>query len=381
MKGTDRLRFGVFWLRVVLYLLVVAGVAVTVLPALNTSAWWIRVLDFPRLQFTVALAILLVLLLVLPGRFRWTSVAVSAAALICLVWQAVVLFPYSPIPSPRMQSAAECPSTNRLRVVAVNVQMTNENAERLFASLRLADPDLILLQETDEWWDERLRALSDRWPHAAQHITQNYFGMHIRSKYPLLDPQIHFLTSSRNPSIFTGVTLPSGDAIRFYGIHPRPPLAGQSSAERDGQLLGAALAIRDEAAPAVAAGDFNAVPWEDVEQRMERVAGLLAPRVGRGWVPTFKTNSLLVTWPLDHVLAGPRFTLGTIEALPNFGSDHYPIMAALCFTPGAATQQAAAPLEAGDIEAAQEALAAAQNRAGPSPEPAEGKQVPQRGPS
>ncbi len=381
MGGIDRLRSWVFWARFVLYLLVLAGLVVTVLPAIDTNTWWIRTLDFPRMQFLIALAVVLVLLAILPGRFRWTSITAAVAAFACLLWQAAVLYPYSGLRPPQMLATPTlCPPDSRLRVVAVNVQMTNENAERLFAILRQTDPDLILLQETDEWWDQHLRALAPSWPYAAQYVTQNYFGMHILSKYPLADPQVHFLTSSRNPAIFTGVQLPSGAMIRFYGVHPRPPLPGQSSAERDGQLLAAALAAGQDTAPTVMAGDFNSVPWEGVVQRTERIAGLLAPRVGRRWMPTFKTNSVVETWPLDHVLASPAFTLAGMAVLPAFGSDHYPIMAELCHTPATAAQQQARPARPGDVAAAREAIAAAQNRAANSPEPASGKQVPKPNP-
>lgn len=370
------------WLRYALYSAVVAAAAITLLPELDTNAWWVRLLDFPRVQVLVALLLVLVLLVALPGRRALGNLLASIITLGCAAWQAVVLFPYSPLTSPSMIAAAPtCPEARRLRIVAVNVQMTNENAERLFAILREADPDLILLQETDEWWDRRLRALRDEWPHAAQQVMQNYYGMHLLSRYPLRDPEVHFLTNSRNPSIFTGVELPSGDVVRFLGVHPRPPLVGQSSAERDGQLLAAALAARASEAPVVMAGDFNAVPWEAVMHRTERIGGLLAPRLGRGWLPTYRTGSVLVRWPLDHVLAGPRFTLAALGTLPEFGSDHYPILAEFCLAPEATAVQQARPPEPGDLEAAQAAVAAARDRAAPSPEPPAGSQVPRRDPA
>ncbi|PWS35044.1 endonuclease [Falsiroseomonas bella] len=381
MGGSGLARRANQWLRYALFAAALAGGVVTLLPEFQSNAWWIRLLDFPRVQILAVLLALLVLLLALPGRFAPGNLLAALVTLVSLAWQAVVLFPYSPLSSPRMIAAApSCPDERRLSVVAVNVQMTNENAERLFAILRRADPDLILLQETDAWWDVRLRALHDQWPHAAQQVTQNYFGMHILSRHPLRDPQVRHLTGSRNPSIFTGIALPSGDVVRFLGVHPRPPLPGQSSAERDGQLLAAALAARESKAPVVMAGDFNAVPWDEVMHRTERIGGLQAPRLGRGWLPTYRTGSTIMRWPLDHVLAGPRFTLAALETLPDFGSDHYPILAGFCLVPEAAATQQARPLRPGDLDAARAAVAAARNEAAPSPEPPEGNQVPERNP-
>ena len=41
------------------------------------------------------------------------------------------------------------------------------------------------------------------------------------------------------PSIHTNIRLPSGDIIRLYGIHPRPPIPTESkdSTERDAELV------------------------------------------------------------------------------------------------------------------------------------------------
>ncbi len=47
--------------------------------------------------------------------------------------------------------------------------------------------------------------------------------MHLFSRYKLVDPQINFFVAPDNPSIITGVQLPSGKEITFIGLHPRPP--------------------------------------------------------------------------------------------------------------------------------------------------------------
>ena len=113
---------------------------------------------------------------------------------------------------------------------------------------------------------------------------------------------------------------------------------------RDAHLLAAALDAREAEAPAILAGDFNAVPWERVSRRAMRIASLLDPRVGRGLYPTFSANSAVMSWPLDQVLYQERLVLLGFETLPSFGSDHRPIWAGLCLAPDAAgTQSAPAP--------------------------------------
>lgn len=365
------------WIRHGLHLLAFLGTLATFLPQMDTNVWWIQFLAFPRVQILCTLVVVLALLIALPGRSRRLSLLAAAVTVAGMAGQAAVLVPYSPIVPAQALAAERCAPEERLRLAAVNVQMTNEHADRLFRILDRVSPDLILLQETDPWWDQRLAALSDAYPYSEEFVTHNFFGIHLLSRYPLVGPEVHFLTSSHLPSIFTRVRLPSGQLVGFYGIHPRPPAFGQSSAERDGQILATALAIAGDEQPSVLAGDLNAPPWSEVIRLAARVAGLLDPRIGRGWAPTYDTHSALQTWPIDHVLFGDRFTVLAFEALPSFGSDHLPLMADLCFDPGAADRQRAPQPNPGDLDEARLAIRKAQNAAVRSPEPSRGEQIPQ----
>ena len=362
------------WVRGLVALLVVALVVVTFLPFLGTNTWWVRFLSFPRVEFLCALAALLLISIALPGRARWYGLLTSLAAAVALGFQSWTVVPYSAIAPVAAAAAPNCPAGNRLRVLEANLQMTNEHDHRLFDEIQAADPDIVLAEEVDQWWDGQLQQLHDRYPYAKHYVTQNYYGITLLSKFPLVSPQIRFLASSHDPAVFSGVTLPSGQTIRFYGIHPRPPTFGQSSAERDAVVSSAALAIADDDAPAILVGDMNATPWSPIVRLAARVGGLLDPRLGRGWYPTWKASSTIMRWPLDEVLFSPHFALIDFSVLPPFGSDHQPTLTTLCYAPGA-NQAAPQPAE-GDIAAARAAVATGQNKASNSPEPAPGKQQP-----
>jgi hypothetical protein len=59
------------------------------------------------------------------------------------------------------------------------------------------------------------------------------------------------------------------------------------------------------------------------------------------WVPA------PLRFPIDHVLFTPEFRLRAVEALPDIGSDHLPLLARLCHAPGdARTPDIAPPTEA-----------------------------------
>lgn len=346
--------------RWLLLLLALAGVVVTVLPSVNGDTWWIRFLDFPRLEFLIAMAIVGILLLLLPRRTWLSWVAVAALTVAC-AYDAFLLAPYSTITGPQEVAAHACPDGNRLRLLEVNVQMTNRNDQRLLDIVRQVDPDVAWFQETNERWEQELAPLSQAMPHGVAEAQPNYFGVHLFSKFPLSDPQVHYLTGSRDPSVFTGVRLPSGQSLKLYAIHPRPPQVGQSTAERNAQLLATALAARDDQEPHVVAGDMNSVPWEAVIHQAQRVGRFLDPRIGRGLYITWNADSRVLKWPLDQILPGPGFTVLSLQVLPAFGSDHRPYLAELCLDPAAAPRQPAPALQPGDIEAARASVRAGQS--------------------
>lgn len=333
--------------------------AASLLPFAETNAWWVRVLDFPRLQYALALLAVAVLYAVLGGPRRPVGWLTLGAMILAAGYNIYKLFPYmSPMPEMAVD-VDSCPPGSRLRVLIANVQMGNREAEALIDIVARNQPDLFLAMETDEWWDRRLSELAPVFPHRVQHVDEDYFGMHLLSKYPLGTPEVRFLASEDVPAIFTDVQLPDGAWIDFYGVHPRPPRAFQSSTYRDAQILAAALEARDSPRPAVVAGDLNAVPWERVLRRALRIGGLLDPRVGRGYYPTYDVEAPpVIRWPLDHVLHQDELALLGYRLPPAFGSDHLPVLAELCHIPALADRQAAPALEEGDLAKAERAIEA-----------------------
>lgn len=348
------------WIVLVLLLLIVVA---SLLPLVETDVWWIRFLDFPRVQFAVALIILLAVLLALRRLPRTLGIVAVAAGLLGLGYQVFKLHSYIGAVSSEIAVGLEfCPTDASLSLMVANVQKRNEQAEEFLKVVSAADPDVLLVLETDAWWEKHLQPLRATFSHFVQHIPEEHaaFGMHLFSQRELLAPEFRFLFDAYTPSIFTGLSLPDGAAVQLLGLHPRPPQAwSQPTTMRDAHLLTAALEARGSDIPTILAGDFNAVPWERVNRRAMRIGGLLDPRVGRGLYPTFRTGSVLVSWPIDQILFQEDLILTRFDTLPTFGSDHYPIIAELCHTPELSFGQVAPTLEPDDLEEAENTIAAA----------------------
>lgn len=240
----------------------------------------------------------------------------------------LLLAPYlaplaTPWPAPEIASGA-CPAERRLRVLTVNVPMTNKHDHRLMEIIWLVDPDIAWFQETDEWWESELAPLGTMMPQGAAQAQANYLGVHLFSRLPLEATEIRFLTGPRHLSALTTAALLTGEQAKVFAIHPWPPPIGQSTAERHAQLMAMALAASGDALPHVVTGDLNTVPWESALRRLQQLGGFGDPRVGRGLYMTWHAEHPLLRWPLDHVLPGPGWTLAALRVLPAFGSDHLP---------------------------------------------------------
>lgn len=333
---------------------------VSLVPLIETNLWLVRVLDFPRLHYLVGLLVTGVLYLVVARPRRpWrhpVDLAVAALVLAALGYNAWKLGPYMGRGTPMATTVASCPEASRVRVLIANVQLGNHQAEPLLDIVREVDPDLFFAMETDAWWNRQLAALDSRFPYKVQHLDPDYFGLHLFSKLELLEPEIWFPASEDVPALITGLALRDGGTARFFGVHPRPPTWSQPSTYRDAQILAAALLARDGEAPAIVAGDLNAVPWERTTRRALRIGSLLDPRVGRGYYASFNAANPIMWWPLDQILFQDAFAPLDFERLPGFGSDHFPILTELCHAPTHADAQSAPELAEDDLAEARTAL-------------------------
>ncbi|MDY8110176.1 endonuclease/exonuclease/phosphatase family protein [Fulvimarina sp. 2208YS6-2-32] len=327
--------------------------AASLVPLIETNIWWIRYMDFIRWQLVAVLLFVLVLslLLAFAGRGIGTGLSMAAVCAGLLGYHAYRLYPYTPLVSVMAPDIAACPADAQVSVMSANVRKGNRDVDAFMAVVDAADPDLLFVMETDEWWDKALAPLADRYPDIIQAIPdgETYYGLHLLSKHELIEPQILRYFGAETPTVQTGARLSNGSVYSFMGLHPRPPQSfDQPTTMRDGHLAEMAFHAENAAAPLIAAGDFNAVSWERIVRRAMRVGNLLDPRIGRGTIPTFDANSALMAWPLDHILFQQPFGLMAFERLADIGSDHYPVMATFCLSPEPGPVQSAPEIEEDD---------------------------------
>lgn len=326
-----------------------AGVALlvlaTALPLLRWEAWWVRGLDFPRLQ--LALMAGLLCLASLFSIYRGWPLAVPGLllSLACLLYQLKWILPYLRVWPTEVAAARVVDPGRQIAILTSNVLTPNRNAGGLLALVREHHPDLLVTLESDSWWEEHLDQLLDDYPHTIKCPLDNLYGMHVYSRLPLAESTIEFLVEDDVPSMHALVHLPAGDSVRMHFLHPAPPSPTENAAssERDAELVMVARSVANNPGPVIVTGDLNDVAWSETTRLFQRISGLLDPRIGRGMFNTFHAKYPCLRWPLDHVFHSNHFKLVKLQRLRGYGSDHFPLLATLALQPILAPREQETP--------------------------------------
>ncbi len=344
-------------LRITVCALTVIMTFLTLLPLSKNQRWWVRVWDFPRLQMaSLCLLFLLTELFILPfgGPIATITVVLTVA---CMLYQSWWILPYTRL-YPFQVNKTPPNGHSRIKIINSNVLTTNRKADKLLSLIQKNKPDIVVLLETDQWWEDQMSPLEPDYPHSLRCPLDNLYGMHVYSRLPLHDAEIQFLVADDIPSMHFRAELASGEQVVMHCLHPMPPSPTEAdeSTDRDGELIAVGHTAAKATYPTIVTGDLNDVAWSRTTRLFMKVSGLLDPRRGRGMYNTFHASYPFLRWPLDHVFHSKHFTLIDLHRLEFMGSDHFPIMVELALTPQEGNDQESLEIDEEDIEEAQEKM-------------------------
>lgn len=321
-------------------------------PLIRSDAWWIRSFDFPRAQFFVLGIAVSVIFSVSQTPFTvWDYWLLGV--LVCSVGLlGYRIYPYTRLAPKQVLDNAGNDRKNTISLLCANVLQYNRDASRLITFVGNQDPDIVLVVETDQWWDQALADIEERFPYQLKCPLDNTYGMLFYSRLKVVSAEIKYLVEAGVPSIFSEVLLPGGQKVEVIGIHPRPPRPDklQDSTARDAELLIVAKYVAHVQAPVIVAGDFNDVAWSHSTRLFQRIGGLLDPRRGRGFFNTFHADYPFLRYPLDHIFHSHHFGVQKMKRLGHVGSDHFPVFATLGYNT-ALDQDEPTPVGDDDAEA------------------------------
>ncbi|MDN3585276.1 endonuclease/exonuclease/phosphatase family protein [Pedobacter aquatilis] len=247
---------------------------------------------------------------------------------------------------------------NNLKVFIANVYQENRNSNAYLKLISACNPDVVLMVETHQWWQDQIDVIGKRYPYQLKIPIPNTYGMLLYSKLELSDGEVKYLVKQDIPSIETLIKLRSGQLVKLFCLHPEPPVPQENpkSTERDKEILIVAEKAKKSDYPVVVMGDLNDVAWSYTTELFGKISGLLDPRRGRGFFNSFNAKYFFLRFPLDHIFCSVDFSLSSIKRLPSCNSDHFPMFVDLQFNPKAEHLNDVPVATEADLEIAEEKI-------------------------
>ena len=299
----------------------------------NSNAGTIRMVDLLREPILYVSLILGAIALYLRGR---AGFLIAGSFVLVAAIQLVRLWPFLPfaptqvaLDDDRVEAGDTC-----FTALSLNVKQANDDHDAVIRLIDRQDPDLVLLMETNGEWMDALAPALDDYPHRLSMPLENRYGMAFASRIPAIKAKMIANTSADTPTLYATLRLDNGSAFEFIGLHPRPPLPGESTKKRDANIARAGAVTPDRLADVVVMGDFNDVPWSTTTTRFREEGDYRDPRAGRGTYPTFPAGWTILGWPLDQIMVKNAVRIRSFELLDDVGADHLPVMGRFCMPPG-----------------------------------------------
>ena len=210
-----------------------------------------------------------------------------------------------------------------------NVQTSNQSHQDVLDAIAAADPDIVILQETDATWFAAMQPLLESYPHNINAIRSDNFGMVVFSQIPFDQSSTKYIPPANVPTIMATFEI-ANQPVDVIATHPLPPMRFETANARNLQLKAIAEEVASRANPTIVIGDLNITPWSPHFRALIDVSGLRDARDGFGIQPTWPLRLPAVfRIPIDHCLVSDAFRVLEMKRGPDVGSDHLPIIVTL----------------------------------------------------
>lgn len=243
-----------------------------------------------------------------------------------LVPAAVNAMLFAPFYTP--QAAAVWPANQPpLRIASLNVYAENEDYAAVVAYIRQYQPDVIFFSEAEPPLMAYLAThMAQEYPYVYDESVRGTVGLAFISRIPFTDAQTIPYPSGRRRRLISITLAWQGQTVPIYAMHPYPPLGGRMATMRDSEISMVRDRVRDQTAPYILLGDFNATPWSYPMRQLTAATGLHYASVGFGLRPTWRGAGGLLSAPIDHILLTPAWQVLFYTTKGDIGSDHSPIL-------------------------------------------------------
>lgn len=232
---------------------------------------------------------------------------------------------------PELVAGNRAPSQDAFAVTVVthNVRVDNRDPLGTVAALAGSGADVLLLQETDGSVAGAIPRLTARYPYGTP-CRRARCSMIILSRWPITATRYGIRDAAGRqigpPLIWATIAPPGARPFTVATFHLPWPLPPGSQQAKRAALVRALPEL--DTRNLILAGDFNLTPWSfamrDLDlgttplRRVTRALASFPARFGSG-------GRALPVLPIDHLFAGPEWSVARVERLPATGSDHLPV--------------------------------------------------------
>ena len=276
---------------------------------------WAELLVNFQVQFLVMLVPCPALLFWFGARRR---AALLAAIAICCGWGVGKIY------LPAIQPPA---GPSSLRIMSYNVLGTNLQFDAVANEIAHYDPDVLVVLEFTQNWEQALRVFHDRYPHRVTEPRWHGFGIAVFSKLPIEDFSIIDAASGHADLPIIRAQIKFHDRpVDVIGLHFLSPLDSNRMALRNLQFRQLAKALSARSGPRIVVGDFNCTSWSNHFREFLRQTQLRDSRQGFGLQATWAPKYLPLQIPIDHALVSKEIHVDARQIGERNGSDHRPVI-------------------------------------------------------
>jgi len=259
--------------------------------------------------------------------------AVARLRRMLLATAPVLLYTLVPVCSDYVPRAAPGESGPTVRVMSVNLLVSNTDTAGVLAEIRSARPDILLLQEYSAAWHQALNpALSPEYPHSVFKTGEDSFGGAVYSRFSFVGrPESDVQMGTEAVPQFRAVVDLSGRHVAVYNIHLLPAWKFEYALEGRLEFADLLALLREETLPVILGGDFNFTGTTPQARGLRRAGfrdawDLAGCGHGATW-PASGPLRFLPGFRIDHVYLGPGVTCVRCVRGEARGSDHRPLVA------------------------------------------------------
>ena len=309
------------------FLVVVTSIAVSAftLASLFGRRSYLELATHFRLQYALAASACVILLI------AFHSWRLLPLALCCAILNWTFILPYYAGARP-----TAAPGAIHLRLMHANLRGGNKDYAALTAVVEEERPDILVLQEFTEQWQEHLRhTLGSQYPYSKLAPRPGGSGMALFSRYPLEGAEVLTLDASSHLAILARFNV-DGIPLSVLALHPPTPMRPDKFANRNEQFARAASIMREARGPKLIIGDLNTTMWSPYFTELLDESGLRDARRGFGLRPSWPVPlPTPFQIPIDHCLVGGGVAVEEVRTGGRTGSDHRPLIVEVSFERGA----------------------------------------------